>query len=891
MNPILSSPSRMRPALLGLALTSAAFAGPWADTATGAGTSLGNALNARPGAARSSDPAWPAAKATPTGRMFQLPFALPDVRPATAGWEYSGQIEFGYLGGDADEENARFRMYQDVDQGAYANNFTLHLKQPANRLAIEVAGGAAGRRDQYYGLQISRINDWTLKLHFSETPHVFTDRYRTIWNGVGSGSLALLTGLTAGGTTSTAADNAAVAAAAAANPMTLGLVRKRGGVRLDVTLSKSWKAYLAYALEERRGARPFGGVWGNNPGQAPLEIAEPIDYRTHDLLAGLQYADGRNALNLRLTASRFENRIGTLVFQNPYRIAPPAGVTTVPAAGAFTQGQFDLTPNNDAHNLRAEYTRSLPEFFRGYLTAVVAAGSWRQDDALLPYTTIPNLALANVTLLPGGGWDTTGSLSRRTANATIDTRLADLTLSLNPTAALNLKGKARFYETDNTTDPFLAVNPNAVYTDADAATPGNQTRGLTLDGVTGVWGRLINDGTGQNLLFGQNANPTGNIPIKSAPYSAEQARFGLTADYRLSRIASVNAALERETTRREFRERDRTSEDRVKVGFVNRGLADSSLRVSYEFARRRGDDYLLRTWNAFFSSALVPMPTTAGANVTAWAVRANSALHGPDLADRDQHVVNARFNTLLRPNLDAGVSVQERWSDYPGTAYGRTAQRQRSANVDLNYQPSPRQSVFAFYSFQFGRNEQASIAAGGNVTIGQVTALGVVTPDNAAAIGTAPGGPIFPLLNAWTNTATDRNHVAGLGFKQEVGRATVQLDYSHTTGRTRIGYTYTVGGAINAANAPFAGTRLPDLAFDSDYLDASVRFPLTARLSARLVYRHQREAIRDWHYRNLDTTAVVTGGNAGALPTAVLLDAGPADYQVNWYGVLLQYKL
>lgn len=891
MNPNLLSSSRVRLLVLGLTLAPGAFAGPWADTAAGAGTVLGNAMNARPGGQSSSDPAWPAARHTPTGRMFHLPFALPDVRKAASGWEWSGQIEFGYLGGDADEENARFRMYQDPDQGAYVNNFTLHLKQPANRLAVEVAGGAAGRRDQYYGLQISRINDWTLKLHFSETPHVFTDRYRNLWNGVGTGYLSLLAGLTPGGTATTAADNAAVAATAAAHPITLSLTRKRSGARLDVNLTKSWKAYVAYAREERQGARPFGAVWGNNPGQAPLEIPEPVDYRTHDLLAGLLYADGLNALNLRYSASWFVNRLDTLTFQNPYRIAPPAGVTTVPAAGAFTQGRFDLTPDNDAHNLRAEYTRSLPGFYRGYFSAVVAAGSWRQDDALIPYTTLPNVALANVTLLPGGGWDTTGSLSRRSANAAIDTRLADLTLSLNPTAELNLKAKARFYETDNTTDPFLAVNPNAVYVDADAATAGNQTRGLTLDGVTGVWGRLINDGTGQNLLFGQNANPAGNLPIKSAPYSGKQSRLGVSSDYRLSRIMSFNAALERETTRRDFRERDRTWEDRLKVGLVNRGLADSSVRVSYEFARRRGDDYLLRTWNAFFSSALVPMPTNAGANVTSWAVRANSGLHGPDLADRDQHVVNARFNTLLRPNLDAGVSVQERWADYPGTAYGRTAQHQRSANVDLGYQPSPRRSVFAFYSYQLGRNEQASITGGGNITIGQVTALGTITPDNAAAIGTAPGGPIFPLLNTWTNTATDRNHVAGLGWKEEIGRATLQLDYTRSTGRTRIGYTYTVGGAINAANAPFAGTRLPDLAFDSDYLDASVRFPLTGRLSARLVYRHQREAIRDWHYRNLDTTAVVTGGNANALPTVVLLDAGPADYQVNWYGLLMQYKL
>ncbi|MBI5689402.1 MAG: MtrB/PioB family outer membrane beta-barrel protein [Verrucomicrobia bacterium] len=891
---VVSSRGGSRPAawLAGLVLagTSVVLASPHADSAVGVGTVLGNALTANPAPLRGYDAAWVTTKHTPSGQLFSQPFALPDVRKAASGWEYSGQIEFGVLGGDADEENARFRMYQDIDQGAFLNNFSLNLQKPSDAFGVELTGGAAGRRDQYYGLELGRHNAWKVKLFFSETPHVFTDRYRSLWNGVGTGTLTLVPGLTPGGTTSTAADNAAVAAAAANPPTTLALTRKRWGVRTDLTLSSAWKAYVSYALEERKGARPFGAIWGNNPGNGQIEIPESIDYDTHDLLAGLMYADGLNALNLRFQASRFENNLDTQTFQEPYRIAPAAGVTTVPATGAFTQARFDLTPSNDAYNVRAEYTRSLPDFHKSYLTAVVSAGSWRQDDALLPWTALPGLSLANVVLQANGAWDTVGSLSRRTANMKIDTRLADLTFSANPTNALNLKAKARIHETDNASDPFLAVNPNAVYLDADAATAGNQTRGLTFDGVTGVWGRLINDGSGQNVLLGQNSTPAGNIPIKSAPYGSKQARFGLTADYRAGKNVGLNAALEREKIDRDYRERDHTTEDRLKLGYSHRGLGDATLRASWEFARRRGDDYAIRSWNEFFSSALIPMPTTPGSNVTSWAVRANSALHGPDLADRDQHTVNVRLNTMLRPSLDAGISAQERWADYPGTDYGRTAQRQRSANLDLNYQPSTRRSIFGFYSYQLGRNRQASIAAGGNITIGQVTGLGTVTPDNAAAIGTSPGGPVFPLASAWTNTATDRNHVAGIGLREEIGRTTLNLDYNYTIGHTRIAYTYTVGGAVNAANAVFAGSRMPDLAFQSDYLNASLRIPLTDRLSARLVYRYQKETIRDWHYRNIEGAPLVLGGGAASLPTVVILDGGPQDYRVNWYGVTLQLK-
>lgn len=873
-----------------VALAPFAAGAPLGDSAVGVGTILGNTLNPAPYRSQLQDPDWKVAKHTPTGQMFKIPFEIPDIRKAASGWEYSGQLEFGYIGGDADERSAQFRMYQDIDEGAYANNFTFNLKRP-DGYTIDLTGGGAGRHDQYYGLQFGRVNAWKVKLYFNETPHVFTNRYKSLWTGVGTGTLLLVPGLTPGGTASTASDNTSVAAAAASDLRTLSLTRKKAGARLDLDFTDTLKGYASYTFEKRKGARPFGAVWGNSGGTAPIEIPEPVDYDTHDILAGLQYVNGNNALNLRFSASFFTNNLNTLTFQEPYRIAPAAGITTTPAAGAYTQGRFDLTPSNEAYNVRAEYTRSMPDFHKAYFTAVVSAGTWRQDDNLIPYTVTPNIALANVTLLPGGNWDSVTALSRRSTDAIIDTRLADLTFSVNPTEALNLKLKGRYYETDNNTDPFLSVNPNAIYLDADAGTAGNQSRGLTLDGVTGVWGRPLNDGSGQSILLGPNSTPAGNIPIKSAPYSIKQYKFGPSADYRFNKISSVNLAVDREIFQRTYRDRDRTWEDKFKLGYVNRGVRDSTLRVSYEFGRRRGSDFRPSTYNQFFSPALVAIPTAAGTNVTTW-VRSNSGFRGFDLADRDQHAINVRLDTMIAPNLDAGISLQSRKADYVNSDYGRTGQNQGSANIDLNYQPSPRQTIYGYYSYQQGRFNQASITGGnGNVVIGAASAFGTITPANAVEIGSAPGGPIYPLLNAWTVQSKDRNHVTGVGLKQEFGKTSLNVDYSYSIGRTRIGYVYNVGGALNAANSVFAGSRMPDLATDVHYLDASLRVPFTERLSARLIYRYQKENIRDWHYRGVDATPVVLGGNAAALPTIVSLDGGPEDYKVNWFGIMLQIKL
>ena len=52
----------------------------------------------------------------------------------------------------------------DLRQGSYLET------------AVDLTAGSAGRHDQYYGLQFGRYNDWKVKIFFSETPHVFTDR-------------------------------------------------------------------------------------------------------------------------------------------------------------------------------------------------------------------------------------------------------------------------------------------------------------------------------------------------------------------------------------------------------------------------------------------------------------------------------------------------------------------------------------------------------------------------------------------------------------------------------------------------------------------------------------------------------------------------------------------
>ncbi|ENO87164.1 MtrB/PioB family outer membrane beta-barrel protein [Thauera linaloolentis] len=884
---------RMLSVLVGAALAMMAVERAWADSAVGADTSLGNALNLAPvnplTYTSGYDPdglnGEPIAARTPTGQLYSVPKVPSDrVHSTTGGWEYLGFVEFGVTHVSGDHREQGFKRYKDVGNGGYLSAFGVSAEKADTAHYFEVVGGGVDRDDQFYGATFGRYNDWRVKAFYNETPHVFTTSFRSLWNGAGSGNLTLKPGLTAGGSGDLAADNQAITAVAQANTNTeLGLVRKKGGLRLDMNLTDNLKVFAGYSLEKREGARPFGSVWAGGGGQAPMEVIEPIDYETHDFVGGLYYTDPLNSFNLQASASLFRNNIDTLSFETPLRVTP--GTITGATPGMFTAGRFDLYPDNEAYNIKAEYARKLPDLMNGRFTAVVSMGSSRQDDDLVPYTTYSGLRPTNVST---ANWDSTDSLSRQSADARIDTRLVDLGLSLNPTSRLNIKAKARYYETRNHTD-YLACNPNAEYIDSGDGTPG----GVSAFGCTGVWGRMINDGSNVSMLYGGNGAAAGNIPIRSVPYDYRKLNTGLTADWRL-KTSSINAAYEREIYARDHRERDKTWEDKYKLGYVNRSIEDTTVRLSFAHDRRRGSSYHTHhPYASFLSGHIVPMPEAAGSNVQSWVVHMNNGMRKYDLSDRDQNTLNARLNYMPREDLDIGLSAQLKEIRYPSSDYGRSGkQRQNWFNVDVDWQYSPASNVYAFYSFQRGTLDQRSVPSGGGTgcLIGASSLMGVITPENAEEICQSPNsGAVFVAGNFWELDHKDRSDTLGLGLRHDFGK--VKFDISYTYAKSRTEMKYSLPANANAATIAAAGSGFPDLTTSQNILEANLLVPVTKTVSARLLLRHEYGRYRDWHYSGLESDPVAVNAPGTALPTAVILDAGPQNYRASLIGLLLQIRL
>lgn len=966
---------------VGIALAQWGTGAAFADSAVGVDMAKGNAMNP-PG--RSSvprpiaDDGYDTVRHSPTGQLYGVPYDLETEATKTeGGWEYAGGIEAGLLGGDADTKNALFRKYKDLKNGAYLNYFEIEAEKADTAQHMSVVGGGTGQADQFYGIETGRYNDWELHLFYNETQHVFTDTWKSIFNGEGSGNLtpswttatpittgspnvgasplvactklapcwsyggktyssasaaAAINGITgtpnattgaiatvASTTTATGATQSNIAAAIAAKlaiipDSELSLVRKKAGARLDKTITDNLKSYVSYTHEARTGARPFA----MNEGNISTEIAEPIDYATHDFLAGLMYADKLTQANLRASMSFFRNNISELNVAYPFQ-------NGAVATSVMQNATYDLYPDNNAFNLKGEFARSLPDFCRGRFNAALSWGTSQQDDALLaPISASQNTALAaaGITQLAStsigyssttpalvSNWNTTSALSQQTSKQRIDNTMLDLGVSIKPTDALSMKGTMRYFDSNNK-GGYMAYNP-----------------------LTGQFGRGIADGNGTGLdlivglqpgatsvtpgscyvppgypavsgcAFGSPAANGSNNPVYGQARSTQQLNYGVSTDYELSNTSSANGVLEREEFKRDFRERDKTWENKLKLGYVNRGLGNATLRASYETDAKRGSEYRYRTFGDLGTglpgltpqeqiAALSATPVTAGyavlnANLFS---RYSYYFRKYDQADRDQGVFNFRLNLQAREDLDLGLVLQSKAQKYPDSVYGMDTDNQNSMSLEFNYQPSSDTNLYGYYSYQKSTKSMklnSGIAGAASCTLANLATYGY-----AACSDTTTGlNGARPDASKWSMNSDDQSNLLGLGFQKRFGTIQVGVDYTYSSSSTTVDYQFG-SAAISAtvanqnAAALIAGTALPNMTFVQQTLNFNALVPISKKLSLRLYDRIELGNVTDWHYDGVIKSAMGSY-DSGTL----LLDSGPNSYRANVIGFLLQYKL
>ena len=640
----------------------------------------------------------------------------------------------------------------------------------------------------------------------------------------------------------------------------------KSGLGFDARLTESWRAFVSLTSERRRGARPFGAVFGGGDGGGNVEVPQSVDDSHNELTAGASYADALTSVNIGLSAALFRNHVGTMTFENPLTISPSsiAGI----GASAFTHGRFALDPDNDYISATLDLARSVPAWFNARFTASFAFGRTRQTEALLPPTSLALTGASLNGIAADGLWNTTAALTRGHADARIDTRLAVLTASVQPARSLSLTARYRDDSTDNTT-AYQACNPQ-----------------------TGQLGRLLNDGSGAALVDVPQylaarcdlaairalgiAPDAGDITLRNAPFEQSSRTFEVTADWRASRSASLTTEYEHRQTRRRWRERERTTEDRLKLSLTERGLASATVRASLEYAERGGSEYRGDANVERLSASLGPLP--ASGNVSSW-FGAVDQLRKFDLADRKRTTVHLRADFAVGEAFDAGLDFTGRYVRYPHSEVGRNGREQQNAlGLDANYVAADGIHLHGFYSFQAGQMQQV-----GAQPAGCVIGLAGVTAENVERCG-AFGGPLFPRDRSWQARSRDRNHVVGTGGRFEFRWGAVDFDYTYVRGRTSIDYAHGAGILLLPARAELAGSGWPDLRFRQSALAASAWLPLTERVSMRLRLQVEAGEVDDWHYDGI-------AANPVPLPNTVYLNSAPQSYRATFGGIFLRFAL
>jgi MtrB/PioB family decaheme-associated outer membrane protein len=786
-----------------------------ADSEFGADTTQGSALN-RTG----NDPTLerdnrgkslllPELSRTPGGSLYEWPYEIRQPIPLGSDWNYRLSTEFGAI--YSSPKAAGIRDYGDYRDGFLLNYLNFRLEQAGTAHYLDFTAGAVGRDDQYYRATFGRYGDFRTKLYFSETPKAFTDQARTVFQGAGTGNLTLLPGLVPGNNTPAQLD----AALQSTSPFELGFTRKKAGADFDATPGSDWRLYARYTQDRKNGTRPFGGA-SSFPGSPLVETIEPIDYKTHELAAGVQWAGAAQQANLSYTGSFFRNAIDTLTWENPLAVGDPA---------VLQRGRMDLYPDNNFHNLKLDLSTALP--LRGRLSGGISFSRMTQDDNLIA-PTVNSGTLAGAPAVNLADWNTTDALSQKSAGARIDTRLIHLSGSFAPMQDLSLQAKLRHYDEDNKTR-YTAFNP-----------------------LTGQSGYLGLDGAhNYDIVPGLF-----RVPIRNIPFEQRKDNYGVEGDYRLLRRTNLTFGYEREDNENPYREYRRTEEDRYRVAVNNRDIPWATLRLSYEYAKRAGDDYNFDPNASFYSgAALIDAPATL------------AELRKYDIANRLQQIVKARVNFLVTRDLDVAVAGRYVDNDY-GAAYGRLGEQIAALNLEANWQPRPALSAYAHYGFERRRNRMALIS------------------DDEAGLGVADphaGGAVYPLVNSWQEESRDDAHVLGLGFRYAFGRARLESSYAYVYSPYRTNYSFASGGALagGPAAAASAGDGMPVIEFRQQTLETSLRYALDRRTALRLYYRYERARFEDWHY---DGLPLVFGGGQ-----AVFLGAGPQSYSVNLFGVFYQY--
>ncbi len=374
------------------------------------------------------------------GVLFSQEKPAPPAPPAPA---THGSVEFGVQGVTGDVYgrpdlpftpsllNSKFNEYSDRRNGFVIRKFDVTSDDIlGSKNYVNLQSQSTIYKDQSYLATFGQYNKFKIQFAYDETPHIFTNLARTLFTesspGVFTVPAAIRSSLTPPPPGQTGPGDPTRMPTFLGQPFDLTLRRKVATVGAGVNLTPEWTLGFRFSNEKKTGARPLGTY---NPG---FEFAEPTNYRTNQIQAGVEYAKQSWAIQFNYLGSLFENKVSALVWDNAF--------------ANTGQGRIALYPDNSAHDFDFAGALSLGKI--AWLMASITPGWMHQNDAFLPFTINPGI----LAFTPGlGDLASTASLPAQSLNGSKQTLAMNYTVTGRPLKDVSLTARYRSYDYNNNT--------------------------------------------------------------------------------------------------------------------------------------------------------------------------------------------------------------------------------------------------------------------------------------------------------------------------------------------------------------------------------------------------------------------------------------------------------
>ena len=700
-------------------------------------------------------------------------------------------------------KTSKYYEYRDLRDGFFVRRFRLSKDDIAgSKYYLDLQSDRAIYHDQSYLGTFGQWNRFKVQFRYDEIPHIYSNTTRTLYTQTAPGVLTIpllirnqLQTLAASSATSlpSTIQTQLVPSMSFITPQ---IERRAGTALFSYDFNPNLDITASYSREHETGNRPFGLIINSSPsasltGGYGVEVPEPINYFIDAGKFMIEYTREKWGIQVGYSTSYFQNSIGSLTFDNPFRTTDcvaPTNCTTATQGPAT--GRVDLYPDNHANYFNFAGTFVLPLRLR--LIASINLGWLHQNDPFLPYSTNSiQLALD-------------GPLPASSLNAKKRTLAMNYKLIESLTKKFQIKAGYRQYDYDN------------------------QTHSLSFTPIQG-----------------DISAPDLTNPEENSPFGYNKKNIEVTGNWFFARKSSIKAGYEGEIMDRSHRDTEHSRENGLVAAIDSDIRKDLSFRASYRYSVRDPEEYVDE------ESLVISGGITADNVFNRRFDEAARLRHRGDVeltyspTDRLSvsgfgGTVQDDYNRRGGTNSATPLNFTTTTAD-PYYLYGLLKDLNYNAGFDGDFMLTSSVSVFAEYSWErYDKSMSARYRVPGGAT---------PTPLDCSISGRGCDSA----NNDWGSRAREFVHITTAGFDLHPGKkAYINAYYSlsaakgHVTSRPFSDPTLITGPDKFLLTGTNAAVDYPDTVSRMHEAVVIFKYKLTSKLMPKVEYRYQQFDSHDY---------------------------------------------